>query len=126
MGGCELHEGIKEQVDRLRNDVAELYAKTANHEERLGRLDERDKHREDIMDRIEKSIEMGNARTEGLISALSDQIANLKTSVEDLKTAPAKKTAARVDDLVTTFFKYLVTAGAGGALIYGIAKLIGG
>lgn len=110
---CQLHQTMEMNVGRLRDDVSELYDRSNDHEARLRELTERDRHREDAVSKLEAAVEKGQARTEGLIQALSQQVAGLAAAIQEIKTAPARKIAARWDDVLSKAIGWITTAALG-------------
>ena len=112
---CEMHDSMEKNIERLRNDIADLYTASHDQDARLRELAERDRFREDALARFETSMEKGNSRLEGLIQALAAQIGTISQELQDLKNARAQKVASRWDDIVGKVMGWIVTAALGAA-----------
>lgn len=119
---CELHDGMRADMERLRDDIAGLNAASHDQDARLRELAERDRFREDAITKLEATTEKGQARLEGLIQALATQISTLAKEVQELKNARAQKLATRWDDVVGKVMGWIVTAALGAAAAWIISK----
>ena len=103
MAVCERHDSLEKDIERLRNDVGELYIKTSAQDASMAALIERDKSREDALEKLESAMEKGMSKLEGMIQALAGQITSLQQ-------APSRKIEARWDDIVKSALSWIAIA----------------
>lgn len=101
--------GTEEDVQRLRNDVADLYNYNKETQDRLARLEERSINRDEAINELKGSIKELKQELEAAIAGLSDKIGTLIN-------APAKRVEARWDSAVQTGIT-LIVAGVVGFLL---------
>jgi predicted nucleic acid-binding Zn-ribbon protein len=112
MAACERHESMEKDIERIRDDIAQLYTRTSESGTNISALVERDKVREDSILKLESAMERGMSKLEGMIQALSAQVTALQT-------APARKIESRYNDAVKQAIGWIIAAG----LAFAAAKI---
>lgn len=102
---CELHEGIQRDMDRHRDDIAELYRATNNHEVAIRELITKDEHREAAVSELKSTVRDVMAELRGMITSLTAQVTAMSN-------ARANRIASRWDDIFLKVLGGLVLAGA--------------
>lgn len=103
--------GTEDDIERLRDDTAQLYDENKEIRSRLDRLEERFINRDEKIEGLQKDMV-------DLKEKFATGIAGLSLQITNLANAPAQKVASRWDELL----KVATSALVGGVIAYALKK----
>lgn len=109
--------GELEDIQRLRDDVADLYEQTRAVQQRLTRLEERSDNRDEKIEELKQALKDLHEQIKTMECAIESRLAQISDSVQIIANAPAQRIASRWDQLLMGGALVILTA----ALTYFIA-----
>lgn len=92
MPACELHEGTQKDIDRLRDDIADIYGMVHRADAEIVALKMDSSNRAERMERMEANTEKAIAKVEGMIQAMTAQMHGVTSQLQAVANSMHKLT----------------------------------
>lgn len=102
--------GELEDIDRLRNDIADLYEQQRAVQQRLTRLEERSDNRDEKIEELKQSLKELHAQIKTMEEAIECRLSQIAANVQTIANAPATKLAGRWEEAIKAFLALAVGA----------------